>query len=452
LKALYPFQKDGETFIRDREATLLGDDMGLGKTVQALYASFFSPKETRIPRILIVCLATATGQWQGEIWDWLGVDSTILTSAQLSKQLLQLKEDRGAGVRIYIINWDALDKAVKLGLDKIKFEWIIADEAHFAKNRKAKRTKALKKLKTVRKIAATGTPFDGRPDELWSILHWFDSKKYRSYWRFYEEYVSYIKIPPGYRKVLGPRNQEKLKEELAIYMIRRTKKEVLKELPDKYYTTVEVELRPEQQLQYEQMKVAMLAWLSEQKDELLIAPTVLAQLTRLRQFAAATAYLNEEGKVQLKEPSAKLDALMDILLGASEPIVVFTQFVGLIGLASERLWNAGILHEIISGDTPITEREGTRLLFQEGKIPVLLVSLKAGGSSLNLQRSSTCIFLDKSWSPTTNVQAEDRLHRIGQKNAVQIISIVAKGTVDEIIEDRLVLKKSWIKSILTEAY
>jgi SNF2 family DNA or RNA helicase len=150
----------------------------------------------------------------------------------------------------------------------------------------------------------------------------------------------------------------------------------------------------------------------------------------------------------MAEPSCKLDALMELLEDTEEPIVVYSQFKQMIKMAEVRLAKAKIPFVSLTGDTPNSERGPLVETFQSGKARVFLGTTKAGGVGITLHRASTVVFLDRSWSPADNLQAEDRLHRIGQKNAVQVIIIQSDAQVDQDVEKKLDLKWSWIRTIL----
>ena len=158
---------------------------------------------------------------------------------------------------------------------------------------------------------------------------------------------------------------------------------------------------------------------------------------------------DDEGHVMMVEPSNKLDALMDIVEEADgASVVVFSQFRQLIELASSRLTASNIDHYTFTGRTKQEDRRGAIAGFQKGERSVFLATTQSGGQSITLTKASTCVFLDRAWSPAMNEQAEDRLHRIGQPNAVEVIVLQSEGTVDLTVEKRLELKKSWVKSII----
>jgi SNF2 family DNA or RNA helicase len=359
------------------------------------------------------------------------------------------KEFIGSGASVFLVHWEAL----RLMPDLARKEWlhVIADECHRMKNRKTQQTQALKKIPARYKTAMSGTPVVNRPDEAWSVLNWLDKKQYSSFWAFFKRYVDYeMEYASGgqYQKIKGPKNVEELHAKLGPIMVRRRKEEVLKDLPDKYYTTEHVELSPKQRTAYEQMRKDMIAWVGEQQDRPLVAPVVIAKLVRLQQFAAAYMEDDGSGGWRMGEPSSKLDSLMERVEDSDEPIVVFSQFKQLVNLANERLARAGVPYITITGDVPPGDRGKAVQLFQTGARRIFTGTIGAGGVGITLTAASTVVFLDRGWSPALNLQAEDRLHRIGQTNAVQVIDYVARGTVDLGRMQRLEEKWEWIKALL----
>lgn len=374
---------------------------------------------------------------------------------------------------IYFCHWDALRLLVP-ELSGTTWDHVIADEIHKAQNRKAQQTKALKKLKkTGAKTGMSGTPVTGSNDKYWSVLNWLYPKDYTSYWKFFERYVDYevgYTDTTQYKIILGPLNEAELLARVEPYYVRHLKKEqccphhpegVMPWLPDKYYDPpggYHVALKPEQRRAYNQMREDMLAWVGEQEDKPIAASVVVAQLTRLQQFAVAYAEVNSwrdaEGKlhqdVKLSEPSSKLDLLMDLIENnPGKAFVVWSQFKQLIYLLQARCRKKGIGILLYTGDN-VKTRDANVKAFANGDAQVFAGTISAGGVGVDgLQHaSSTVVFLDRLWNPALNKQAEDRLHRDGQENAVQVIDIMADDTVDLGRAQRLELKWSWIRAVL----
>lgn len=485
---------------------LCGDDMGLGKTLEAIELdrvkrlnsigpSFLGPEKpgtiTGGAKTLILAPLTPVGSWEDH-YSWCLPEMRV---AALDPK------NRGAFLRavgqgkhdIYLMHWDAL----RLMPELAEREWfhIIGDEIHKVKNRKAQVTRALKKLRTAHKLGLSGTPADNKPDDLWSILNWLYPKLFGSYWRFYKSYVDYDVHPAhGYKIVNGVRNAGHLQRTIEPFFIRRRKEEVLDDLPDKYYTSVWVDLTPQQRKAYDQMRKHMLAWVGENEEKPLAAPVVVTQLLRLQQFALATidterytkrtrnkkynpelvkryhaeygpeAPVPSELKSQfiryfedpnalrylLLEPSSKIDALMDIVeeLDDEASLGVFTYFKGAVDLAAKRLADQGTSFGIITGDIEKPDRDNMVRDFQAGHRQVIVGTIGAMREGITLTRASTVVFLDRAWSPSWNRQAEDRFHRIGQKNAVNVIDIMARNTVDLGRKQQVELKWTWIQKLL----
>lgn len=441
LELLLPFQREDVTKLDVHANALIANDMGTGKTYEAIARDSLIRQRHKGSTLVVAPLSVLSS------WKYHFEELTDLRVAMVDRtqRTAFLKEDAD----VYLVHWDAL----RLLPDLRNRVWmhVIADEAHRVKNRKAKQTLALKKIKAAHKSALTGTPVINEPPELWSILNWLWPRTYTSYWQFFNSYTeSEVVYPGGYRKVIGPRNELELQKRMGPYTVRRLKAEVLPELPDKYATTVWVELDPKQRRAYESMRKDMLAWVGEHEHEPLPAPAVIAQLVRLQQFALAFMTWNDETeRFVMSEPSAKLDALMELINDRDgEQVVVFSQFTSSLALLERRLIKKGITYAKVTGDVKDADRTKAIEDFQAGKARVFFGTIAAGGVGITLTAASTVIFLDRSWSPALNQQAEDRLHRIGQQNAVEVIDIMAVGTVDLGRRARLEQKWTWIKQLL----
>jgi SNF2 family DNA or RNA helicase len=297
-----------------------------------------------------------------------------------------------------------------------------------AKNRKAKRTKALKKIRTQRKFAATGTPFDKNPDELWSILNWLSPGRWNSYWKFYNTYLEWADTPWG-RKITGLKSDGKLLEkDIQPWVLRRLKSQVLTELMPKQYQYIWVNLSKTQYTMYEQLRKD---FLTEYDGTLMESPGVLARLTRFRQLTASPAVLS----VDYPDQSPKLDAVAEYISDMDEPVVVFSCFVDSLWLLANRIAKQKEKRNIwiYTGELPHEEKKEYIRQFQAqepGEKGVFLATIGAAGVGITLHRASTVLFIDRDWSPANNEQAEDRVHRMGQPNAVNIVTFAVPNTID----------------------
>ena len=482
---LYPFQKEMVDKFENVPSVLCGDDMGLGKTFEAL-ALDIRRRTTQLKghrqtdcKTLIVTPSSVVSSWVDHIYAiWPSAKVAVIDPKNRPDLISKLSQP----YHYYVIHWEAVRLIEELR--DIRWWHIIADEVHRVKNRKAQVTQGLKKLKTSYKTGLSGTPADNAPQDLWSILNWLYPRIWSSHNRFDNYFVKIQTHTQGacfaimtredgtegpcggyhkgtFKKVTGVAHIDELQTSIAPYYIRRLKEDVIKELPDKYYTEVKVKLPPKQRRIYDQMRTDMLAWIGQHEHEPIAAPIVVAQLIRLKQFALGYAEIVTAKKrdkdgvvrdvrtVKLSEPSIKLDAVMQIIEdNPTKQIVVFSESKQIINLLNTRLASARISCAVLTGDTPQTARGDLVDYFQRGNARVFAGTIHAGGEGITLTASDTVCFLDRTWNPSKNKQAEDRLHRIGQKNAVQVIDIVAEDSVDGGRLQALRLKWSWLRQLL----
>jgi SNF2 family DNA or RNA helicase len=469
----------------DVRNTLIGDDMGLGKTYEAIALDWERRKKDMEVRngiqqnfawrpTLVVTLMSVVPHWEDEYAKALPHLRVVSMDPKRRATFVKAVQERSAD--IYIMHWDAL-RLIEDELRPVKWFHVIADEVHKIKNRKARMTVALKRQQTFYKTAMSGTPADNKPHDLWSILNWLYPNEYRSYWKFYKYYVKYEMSPEGYYKVTGVHEERlpDLHRELAPFFIRRRKWDVLKELPPKEYSTLWVDLTPPQRRAYNEMKKDMLTWIGEQdQSQPLAAPAAITRLVRLQQFALASIrteartrrklnkdwepyrkawdnkyphkagqYPENDWRFQqwrlenytaylLEDPSSKIDAAMQLIEQTEDddPLVFFSQFRTMTNLFARHLRDAGIPHAVLVGGVSKDERGRMIRDFQAGKTKVLCGTIAAGGIGITLTRANKVIFFDRGWVPAFNLQAEDRLHRIGQINPVQVIDLMARNTLD----------------------
>jgi SNF2 family DNA or RNA helicase len=365
------------------------------------------------------------------------------------------------------MHWDAL--RLMPNLQQFQFGTIIADECHRASGRKTQTTQALFKLHGHHRVAMSGTASGDNPLNLWSILHWLWPTYYRSYWRFRKHYAVEGQAINGetgksYRTVLGLKNLEFLREEMEPWYVRHLKREaccphhpqgVMSWLPEKTYDRIWVDLSPKQRKIYDQMRSQMVAWVGAHENEPLVAGVVVAQLARLSQMALATPIIAPDGRVLLNLPSSKLEALLELVRdNPGKKFVVFSSSKKMCYLAQVYMKERGIGSFVLSGDTPQSQRDGMveRFINSDAQLFIGVIEAAAEGIDGLQHATDTAIFLDRSWRTYKNQQAEDRLHRGGQKDAVQIIDIMAHDTIDMGRHTKLAEKWLWIKMILGDGF
>lgn len=489
---LYTFQEEPVVKFLPVNCALIGDDMGLGKTVEAIALdkdkrTKYGPAFRQRGKImtLVITPKSVFGSWEDHLADW-APDLKVMTIDPKNREPFAYAVTKGKA-DVYICHWEALRLVPEL--KKIHWFHIIADEVHRAKNRDSQIAQNLKKLSAEHKLGLSGTAADNSPLDFWSVANWLWPKLFSSYWSYERKYIIWKHHNVGYctavgcreddvyhrrafKQIVGVENVEQLHKIIAPFYIRRTKEEVAKDLPEKYYTDIVVGLHPQQRRVYNQMRDRMLAWIGEHENEPVAAPIVVSQLVRLQQFACAYGETeivirrfkdcedclekghvkclgHEVPKVKLIEPSSKLDTVMDLVSdNPNKQFVVFGQSKQVINMLGTRLDKAKIPMAILTGDTSSDDRSRYIREFQAGKRQVFAGTIKAGGEGITLTAASTVIFLDLAWSPSKNRQAEDRLHRIGQKNAVQVIRLIALDTIDAKRNEQIELKWSWLRKLL----
>jgi SWI/SNF-related matrix-associated actin-dependent regulator 1 of chromatin subfamily A len=409
LLPLYPFQRQAVDFcVRVGGRALLAMDMGTGKTAVSIGYGV----HRKYQDVLVVCPAFLKQNWQREIKQFAGIDAKILTT-----------EDPG---RWEIIGYPNLERYLGYLLTR-KYDLIIFDESHYIKNKSAKRTKAAFKVAVQAKDALflSGTPIMNRPAEIYTVHNFM---KRTSFWDFANKYCGMTKTNFGY-DFTGATNLAQLKEEMS-YMHRKTKAEVLTELPDKTINLIETKM--DDWKEYHEIQSDYRAWL--EANDLNLSATFAEALTK-------ASYLK-----QCVVRHKNIKEIIDDFLENDKKIIVFSQY-------KETIHYLQKIYEKISvsltGETPVDERQSIVDQFQQDEgVRIFFSTMRAGGVGLTLTAADTVIFTDLDWTPATHAQAEDRAYRIGQKNNVNVYYLVTPDTLEEDIWAMLKRKEKMVNKIL----
>ena len=427
------YQKYGYRWLRTLDdghfGGILADDMGLGKTVQIialLLAVYGSGEGKDSPPSLVVCPASLIYNWEHEFHKFAPELSvcTVAGNAAERRSLLQKAAAPGEEEipKVFITSYDLLRRDIVL-YDGLSFRFQIADEAQFIKNAGTQNARAVKKIHSQTRFALTGTPVENRLGELWSIFDYLMPGFLFSYQRFRRDF----EIPAA--KEGREEALRSLKRLAGPFILRRVKKDVLKELPDKLETVVYSKMGKEQRELYA-ASASLLKERLESGAEEGGTLQILAGLTRLRQICCdpRLCYENYKGE------SAKLETCMELVINGvagGHKILLFSQFTSMLELILERLEKAGIESFLLTGDTPKEKRLHMADAFQKEGPPVFLISLKAGGTGLNLTAADTVIHYDPWWNLAAQNQATDRSHRIGQDKQVSVFQLITENTIEE---------------------
>lgn len=465
---LYPFQRAGAQFLAVAGRALIADEMGLGKSAQAIAAMELIGDDAY--PALIVCPNSMKFSWEDEFKRWAPNRAVAVAYGDAGKKRKAIKAVAEGDADAVVINWESLRTFTRVGrygsmtlteadrkekeLNAIPWGTVVADEAHKAKDPHTKQARALWYVgdQARHRFALTGTPVANSPEDLWSIMRFVAVDEYPRKTAFVDRYGLLSWSPYATLQCIGLRaeNRDEFFKILDPRMIRRTKAAVLPELPEKTYTTRYAEMGAKQKKAYDQIREHMLA---ELDGGTLLATSPLTRLTRLIQFASACGEIDEKDDLVLTPPSCKVDALEEIAaeLGGQK-CVVFTQSVQLADMCSTLLGEKGYNHAQISGKISTSERHESVRKFQDGPLQFLVVTLGAGGEGLTLTAASVAVFLQRSFSLVQNVQAEDRIHRIGQDaEKVEIVDVVTRGTIEAHVHDVMLRKQGMLEEVVRDA-
>jgi hypothetical protein len=410
---------------------ILADDMGLGKTLQSIAFLVSVLPEIRglAQPALIVCPASLVYNWLNELQRFAPEVRAIIADGARIERNAALQDI--SKVDVIITSYPLLRKDIKLYV-KQKFHTFILDEAQVFKNHTTQTAQSVKMIQAKYRFALTGTPVENRIEELWSI---FD--------------VVFPALFP-IRKAFSELSRDTVARRIRPFLLRRLKSDVLKELPDKIESLQASELLPEQKKLY----MAYLAKLQQETLKHLNEDSfqkhrikILAGLTRLRQLCCHPALFVED----YTGSSAKFEQLLEIIeecRSAGKRMLIFSQFTQMLKLIGKEIAYQGVPYFYLDGSTPSSQRVDLCNRFNEGEHDVFLISLKAGGTGLNLTGADTVILYDLWWNPAVEQQAADRAHRIGQKHVVQVIRLVTQGTIEDKMYELQQKKKNLIDEVI----
>ncbi len=426
---------------------ILADDMGLGKTIQVLSVVISYIEQTTQENrktSIVVSPSSLTLNWQNEANKFASKLNTLVIqgNAQERKDKIKHIEDYD----LVITSYDLLKRDIELYEQKdYCFRYIIADEAQYLKNSNTQNAKSIKEIKADTRYALTGTPIENSLSELWSIFDYIMP----GYLFSYRDFKTLYEVPIVRDNDLNA--MKKLKMLIEPFVLRRTKREVLTELPEKTITILKSEMKEEQEKIY-------MSYLADAKEEIASQIDmkgyersqikILAALTRLRQICCHPSLFIEG----YKEGSSKLEQCMEIIkdgVASGHKILLFSGYTSMFEIIENELKQADIQYFELTGATKVEERINLVNQFNENKnVKVFLISLKAGGTGLNLTGADMVIHYDPWWNVSSENQATDRAYRIGQKNNVQVYKLITQNSIEEKIYELQQKKSALIDNML----
>jgi SNF2 family DNA or RNA helicase len=431
LKTLYSYGFGG----------ILADDMGLGKTIQII-AFLLSQREEGKTTSLIVCPASLIYNWENELEKFAPMlkKCVVAGSASEREELIKAHEEYD----VLVTSYDLLKRDIEC-YEEILFDTEVIDEAQYIKNQSTQAAKAVKMIQAKTKFALTGTPIENRLSELWSIFDYLMPGILYSYHHFKAE----IEIP-----IVQDNDEVSLKRLhrlISPFILRRLKKDVLKDLPDKLENVIYSKMEGKQLELYLANVQKLKNHIDGQSEEDFNKSKmqILAELTKLRQLCCDPALYYDA----YNGSSAKLETCMDLIengVSGGHKILLFSQFTTMFEIISKKLDSMNISYFTLTGATPKATRYKLVEEFNRDDTKVFLISLKAGGTGLNLTGADIVIHYDPWWNISAQNQATDRAHRIGQKNVVSVFKLITRNSIEEKILNLQELKKDLADKVISE--
>lgn len=446
---LRTYQKIGYKWLRTLEqykmGGILADDMGLGKTIQllAVILSYVQKNKGNVKPSIIICPSSLALNWYNEIQKFTPTLKALVISDDYLERKRKIEEI--GKYQVIITSYDSLKRDIDL-YENYCFKYVVADEAQYIKNNNTKNSKAIKTINAETKFALTGTPIENSLSELWSIFDFIMPGYLYKYKKFKELYETPI-IKEQNEDVMN-----KLKKQIEPFVLRRTKGEVLTELPDKTVTILNNEMSEEQYNIY-------MSYMAQARKEIMSQIDIngfeksqikiLSLLMRLRQICCHPKLFLREYEGESSKLNQCVEIIQDAVLGGHK-ILLFSSYTSMFEIIEEKLKNIGVKYLKLTGQTKVGERIELVDKFNTNEnIKVFLISLKAGGTGLNLTGADMVIHYDPWWNLSAENQATDRTYRIGQKRNVQVYKLITKNSIEEKIYELQQKKAKLIDNMLS---
>ncbi len=438
---LYPYQKDGILFAAKAGRCLIADEMGLGKTLQAIGAAELFRKELGTRSVLIVCPTSLKYQWKSEIEKFTQSEAYVIEGNRSQRQ-----KQYAASMFYKIASYNVVGPDLP-AINKMDADLVILDEAQRIKNWQTRTARQVKKIESSYAIVLTGTPIENKLEELYSIIQFIDPFKLGPLYKFLEDHQ--LRDQSG--KITGYKNLHQIRTKLADIVIRRTKKDVLQQLPKRIDKHLFVPLTSQQadiHADYADMVARLVnKWkrigFLDEKDR----QRLLLGLNCMRMVSDSTYILDQKTRFDTKITEL-LSILEDVFIANEEKVVIFSQWERMTRLVKPELENRKIGYAYLHGGVPSHKRKALLDKFHEDSSCRVFLSTDAGGVGLNLQCASFLVNLDIPWNPAVLEQRIGRIHRHGQKRPIQVINLVSSQSIEERMLDMLKFKSSLFSGVL----
>lgn len=440
---LYPYQEKGITFAVEKGRCIIADEMGLGKTIQTIGAAELLRKHWGVNSVLVVCPTSLKYQWKKEIEKFCDASVLVVEGNHLTRTK-QYESDEF----FKIVSYNSLANDLKI-LETLKTDVLIMDEAQRLKNWKTQIARAMKRVESDYTFIISGTPLENKLEELYSITQYINPFTLGPYYKFMED----SRLTDDGGKVIGYKNLNTIGEKIKNILIRRRKKDVSIELPERMDKILFVPMTTEQQVLHDECKAVVaqlvmkwrrLGFLSE-KDR----KRLLLSMSQMRMVCDSTFILDQETRFDTKIDEL-INILTDLFSEGDEKVVIFSQWKRMTRIVAQELEKAQIKYESLHGGVPSAKRKSLIDNFTEDRNCRVFLSTDAGSTGLNLQAASYIINMDLPWNPAVLEQRIARIHRMGQKKKIQVLNFVSAGTIEEQMLSTLNFKSSMFEGVLDD--
>ena len=443
---LYPYQKEGVEFATYKEGVIIADEMGLGKTLQAITTAVMKKKIFGFERTLVVCPASIKDQWKSEIEKFCSEKAIVVSGKPEERALMYLD----AEAYFVIVNYETVlrDRQV---MNAANFDFIILDEAQRIKNFETITARSIKKLNKKHALVITGTPIENKLIDLYSIVEFLDPYFLSPLWEFSYQHCYFD--TKAKNKITGYYNLQTLNERLQPLLIRREKREVIKQLPSITEINVPVEMSVDQQEYHANFAHAIGRILGKKFISAYDMQRLMMLMNQMRMACDSTFLIDKETNI-----SPKLEELKFILQdqlnvkSAGRKVIIFSEWVRMLGLIGKLLRSLDIGFVELSGKVPISKRQHLIHEFFNNPQCHIFLSTEAGGAGLNLQAADTVINFELPWNPAKKNQRIGRIDRLGQQNDhLTVINLITKDSIEMRIASGLILKQNLFEGALNES-
>lgn len=440
---LYPYQKEGIRFAAKAGKAIIADEMGLGKTIQAIGTAELLRKEGLIGSVLVLCPTSLKYQWRSEIKKFTNAEVFVIEGSHLKR-----KEAYNRPEPYKIISYNSAANDIKI-LGSLQTDMLIMDEVQRLKNWNTQISRAARKIEADYSVILSGTPLENKLDELYSIVEFVDNFRLAPYYLFKDKHI----ITDETGKVLGYKNLNDIGKKLSDILIRRRKKDVKLQMPERSDKNLFIPMTNEQKDMHQewqnQVRLLVLKWhkmhfLSD-KDR----KRLLLFLSQMRMVCDSSYILDQKTRYDTKVDEC-VNIISDIISEEGEKVVVFSQWERMTRLIAKELEKKEIGFEYLHGGVPSEKRKNLVDNFMNEPSSRVFLSTDAGSTGLNLQSAATIINIDLPWNPAVLEQRIGRIYRLGQQNNIQVINLVTPYSIEEEMLGKLRFKTSMFEGVLDD--